>query len=70
MKRNPTDIILSKPTYMGLDYGPVNSKTSNTVSTILQNEGDKLRVVFAKKYVGPKASYDYIHKDITHLFQK
>lgn len=64
MLDRPDRIIGSMPTYMGLDYGPTNSTKSNTVMTVLQNDGDKLKVVYAKKYLGPEADYGYIHDDI------
>ena len=70
MLADPDSIILSKPTYIGLDYGPTNSKKSNTVMAIIQNEGNKLRVVFAKKYIGPEADYTFIHEDIPRQFHK
>jgi len=60
----------SKPTYMGIDYGPTNSKRSNTVMTVLQNDGPKLKVVYAKKYLGPEADYGHIHDDIPRQFSK
>jgi len=66
----PTAVTLSTPTYLGLDYGPVNSKKSNTVLVVLQNAGEKIRVVYAKKYIGPEADFVYIHEDIPKQFHK
>jgi hypothetical protein len=60
----------SKRTYMGLDYGPTNSKKSNTVLLVLQNDGDKLKVIYAKKYLGAEADYSFIHRDIPKQFSK
>lgn len=70
MPEEPDSVILSKPTYMGVDYGPVNSKNSNTVVAILQNQGEKIRLIYAEKFIGAKASYDYIHENIPKMFQK
>jgi len=70
MLQTPDAITASKPTYIGLDYGPTNSKKSNTVLSIVQNEGKKIRVVFAKKYLGPEADYSFIHRDIPKQFYK
>ena len=69
MLTTPDAIIRSKPAYLGLDYGPTNSKKSNTVAVIIQNEGEKQRVIYAKKYLGAEADYGYIHEDIPHQFQ-
>jgi hypothetical protein len=66
----PDPITASKPCYIGLDYGPTNSKKSNTVLVVVQNEGEKLRVVYAKKYLGPEADYSFIHEDIPRQFYK
>jgi hypothetical protein len=68
MNQNPTPIDLSKPIYIGIDYGPMNSKKSNTVIVAVQNEGDKIRVLFAKKFLGTEASYSYIHEEIPRVF--
>lgn len=70
LEEDPTDITLSKPTYLGLDYGPVNSNKSNTLAVVLQNHGDKVRVVWAKRYTGPEASYSFIHEDIPRIVNK
>lgn len=71
MLDNPTAVSRSLPTYMGLDYGPTNSKKSNTVMTILQPESNgALRVLYAKKYLGAQADYSYIHDDIPKQFGK
>jgi hypothetical protein len=70
MLEHPDSIALSKPTYIGVDYGPVNSKKSNTVLTVVQNEGEKLRVLYAKKYVGAEADYSFIHDDIPRQYQR
>lgn len=70
MLDSPDSIIASKRTYLGLDYGPTNSTKSNTVATVIQNEGDILKVVYAKKFLGPEADYSYIHKAIPSLFSK
>ena len=70
MLSEPDNVSLSKPTYLGLDYGPVNSKKSNTVLTVIQNEGEKLRLIYAKKYIGQEADFTYIHEDIPKQFKK
>jgi hypothetical protein len=70
MLDDPNSIIASKSTYLGIDYGPTNSKKSNTVIVVVQNEGEKIRVVYAKKYLGPEADYSYIHEDIPKKFKK
>jgi len=63
-------VTASKATYLGIDYGPTNSKKSNTVLTVVQNYGEKVKVIYAKKYLGPEADYSYIHDDVPRQFNK
>lgn len=48
----------------GIDYGPVTSENSYTITCTLQERGGYLQVVHAKRYVGEQASYSYIHEEI------
>jgi len=66
----PDAIMGSKLTYIGLDYGPANSKKSNTLLVVMQNEGDNIKVLYAKKYLGMEADYSFIHDDVPKQFKR
>lgn len=70
MNEEPDRASIGRPAIMGIDYGPVNSDSSNTVISIVQPRGDKLQVVFAKKFVGKQASYTFIHNEVPRLMKK
>lgn len=55
---------------MGIDYGPVNSEKSHTLITIIQIVGDKVRVVYVKKFIGKEADYSFIHRKVPELMKK
>lgn len=59
-----------KLSIMGIDYGPVNSDNSHTCISIIQEKGNKMQVVYAKKFLGKEADYAYIHKEIPRLMSK
>ena len=55
---------------MGVDYGPVNSDSSNTVISIMQRQGTKNKVVYMKKFIGKEADFAFIHRELPRLFKK
>jgi hypothetical protein len=55
-------------TFIGIDYGPINSTDSYTVIVVLQKVGSQIRILHAKKYEGREADFAYIHKDIASQF--
>ncbi len=55
--------------YIGVDYGPINSNDSYTVLLVLMPEGQRVRVLFAKRYVGKEADFAYLHNDIVDVFR-
>jgi len=64
---NPREI---PSTIMGLDYGPVNSEKSHTVSAVVSTEGSKYRVHHMKKFLGKEADYAYIHKEVPRMLSR
>lgn len=55
--------------FMGVDYGPINSNESYTVVLVLcREQGQKIRVVTAKRYIGKEADFAFIHNDLTAKF--
>jgi len=66
---NPPMYVIGERSYMGLDYGPVNSTKSNTVMAVMRFNPvkDMLTVLFAKKFLGAEASYTHIHDYIPVL---
>lgn len=71
MTEEPTRLNLSTTmTTMGLDYGPVNSNKSKTVGCVLQQVGERVQVVYLKRYKGHEADYSFIHGDVPQIFAK
>jgi intein/homing endonuclease len=60
----------SYPTFMGCDWGPVNSANSKTVVAITQLRGGKLHIIFIKRFLGREADYSFIHDEIPRLYVK
>ena len=65
----PTAYDRQQPTFLGIDYGPVNSDKSYTTVSIVRH-GKVPKVVFAKKYMGKEAEYSFIHDDIPKIFDE
>ena len=70
MMEDPEGITKDYHSILGIDYGPVNSESSNTVVTILQMRAGVPHVVYIKKFVGKEADYAFIHREIPRLFEK
>ena len=69
-KKNTTTlspIERSYPRLMGIDYGPINSEDSHTVTVVMQKRNDTYYVLFAKKFKGKEADYSYIHREVPRL---
>jgi len=52
------------PTFMGMDWGPINSEMSKTLMTISQRRGDVTEIIYLHKYEGKEADYAYLHEHI------
>ena len=70
LHEEPTKPDLSRPNYIGIDYGPANSRKSHTVLIVLQVQGDVIKVLYTKRYIGEEASFAFIHKDVPRLMAK
>tara|TARA_Y100000034_G_C6888691_1_gene408434 strand:+ start:53 stop:1615 length:1563 start_codon:yes stop_codon:yes gene_type:complete len=72
MRTTPTHQQAARHTYMGVDYGPINSNKSNTVMCIIQSslEHNYPQIIYAKKYLGREADHNYIAEDIPRLKAK
>mgnify|MGYP006409376129 CR=1 FL=1 len=64
------DSINAFPRILGIDYGPVNSDSSNTVISIVQKRGPKFHVLYAKKFLGKEADYAFIHDEVPRIMNK
>ena len=68
MTQVPTGATSKRVSYLGVDYGPINSNNSNTVVVAIQKmPGGIPKVVFAKKYLGIEADHAHIMEDIPRL---
>lgn len=75
---NPNQPMVEEPrpgdtaqlTIMGIDYGPVNSDSSYTCVSIVQENAGKFQVKYAKKFTGKEADYSFIHEEVPKLFKK
>ncbi len=70
MKQGPDLQTQAHRLFFGIDYGPMNSTDSYTVLLVMHQEGKKVRVVHAKKYMGKEADFAFIHKDIVEQFHR
>lgn len=70
LSEDPPPDCIGRPSIMGIDYGPVNSQSSFTCISIIQQRENKLQVVYAKKFIGKEADYSFIHEEIPKLFHK
>ena len=71
LEHEPNKYYTGRPTYMGIDYGPINSKNSYTVVTIITRLDDgKFKLVYAKRYAGAEANYAYIHENVPKLYTR
>lgn len=70
MRHQPTNKDRSYRNYIGLDYGPANSRNSYTVLSVVQQRGDKLHVVYMKKYKGKERAYSFIHDDVPRIMKR
>lgn len=70
MSQEPDAASRSYPTFMGCDWGPVNSPASRTVMSIIQYRGNALHVIYVKKFLGRESDYSFIHDEIPKLYAK
>ncbi len=70
LQDEPPPDCIGRPSIMGIDYGPVNSDSSHTVISIIQQRENKFQVVYTKKFLGKEADYAFIHQEIPKLFAK
>ena len=72
MLQEPDNTVRSYPTYMGVDYGPINSNDSYTFVTIVQMRGARLplHVLYMKRYIGSETNPEFIYTDICRLKAK
>jgi Phage terminase large subunit gpA, ATPase domain len=70
MRNEPDTYSRDYPTFMGIDWGPINSDQSKTLATIMQRRGEKLEVLYLKKFLGKEADYSALHESIPSLFYK
>lgn len=70
MEKEPQKDSRGRVSIMGIDYGPVNSENSYTAISVVQEREGKLQVVYAKKFVGKEADYNFIHKEVPKLMDK
>lgn len=64
MLERPDNRCRSNTTFLGVDYGPINSADSYTVAVALQREGPRIRILGAKRYEGKEADFAFIHQDL------
>lgn len=70
MRHGPDSYTGSYPTFMGMDWGPINSENSKTVESIIQKKGNMTEVLYLKKYEGKESDYAYIHRTIPAEFAR
>ena len=67
MEHVPNQYQAAHHSYIGIDYGPINSNKSNTVLVVIQRNSDGLpQVIYAKKYLGAEADHVFVTDDIPH----
>lgn len=69
MSPTPQKGYRTRPSIMGIDYGPVNSENSYTVISVLQVIDNKLQVAYAKRFVGKESDYSFIHEEVPKIFK-
>ena len=70
MEEDPNEEQRNYPRVLAIDYGPVNSEKSYTVAVVMQLRSNKLRVVYAKKFIGKEADYSFIVPEIPKIMAK
>jgi hypothetical protein len=70
MITEPNNESNSYQSFMGCDWGPVNSVNSKTVIAITQSRGTKIHVIYMKRFLGRESDYSFIHDEIPRLHVK
>ncbi len=70
MRSEPDAYSQNYPTFLGIDWGPINSDQSKTVATVMQRRGELIEVLYIKKFMGKEADYSALHESIPALFHK
>jgi len=70
MRTEPDSYTRSYSTFMGIDWGPINSENSKTVLSVLQRRGTTTEIIFMKKFIGKESDYAFIHRNIPHEFAR
>lgn len=70
MLDHPDAATTSYPSFMGCDWGPVNSVNSKTVVAVTQMRGGRLHVIYVKRFLGKESDYSFIHDEIPRLYVK
>ena len=70
MVQEPTPRIGSYPTFLGLDWGPINSENSRTVMAVINKRGLTPEVVYMHKFEGLESDYAYLHGQIPYEFRR
>lgn len=70
MLQEPNNLVRDYPTFMGVDWGPINSEMSKTIMTIQQRRGDTLQIFHIKKFQGKEADYAHLHEFIPKEFYR
>tara|TARA_Y100000310_G_C20450854_1_gene700633 strand:- start:237 stop:665 length:429 start_codon:yes stop_codon:yes gene_type:complete len=63
----PTNKDGDRATFLGLDYGPINSDKSYTTLSIVRKISGRYEVLYGKRFVGKEAEYTVIHDEVTRL---
>lgn len=69
MITGPNMHTMMQPIFIGLDYGPINSADSYTLMLVMQREGKRTRVLYAKRYEGKEADFTFVHRDVVEKFR-
>lgn len=64
MRQAPDKVVESYPTFLGIDWGPINSENSHTVMAVISRRGKTSEVVHMHKFVGVESDYAYLHRQI------
>ena len=70
MREAPDSYCGGYPTFLGIDWGPINSENSHTVMSVIQRRLNKPEVLYMHKFIGRESDYFYLHDRIPHEFRK
>ena len=70
MRNAPDRHVADYVTFMGADWGPINSQESKTVMSVLQKRGETIEVLYLKRFEGKEADYAYLHDFIPREYQR